>query len=149
MLGGLLFLAQVPRAGEFSVGLRSLTPGEGGTPQSRYTSCLLIATPWVWDLPIPCLCPSYLSMWLLYTLSYRKSIQLVFRWFSVMVILYFSCNFDVITWGSEFKVYQLYHLDSAPKLKILICMFIATDRYLCEIHFCVLKYSKYFRWKIF
>ena len=36
-------------------------------------------------------------MWLLlYTLSYKNSVLLDFKQFQMMVVLYLSCNFDVV-----------------------------------------------------
>lgn len=77
---------------------------QGGPPQPTYSYCLLIAIPWVWDLPGTSLC-SYLSRsaWLLYILSYKNSVQLDFRWFSVMAVLQFSGNLDVFM-GGEFRI---------------------------------------------
>lgn len=65
----------------------------GVPPQWIYLICFLIATPCVWDLPSPCLCPFYQSRHGIFISCYRNSVWLVFRWSSVMV-LYFSSNFD-------------------------------------------------------
>lgn len=44
---------------------------------------------------------------LVYILSYRISVQLNFKRFSMMFILYFSSNFDVVMGGSKHRVYLL------------------------------------------
>ena len=58
---------------------------------------------WVWGQPVSCLCPSYQSgwMWFLQFHSCQTSIQLDFWCSWVMVVLYFSCNFDVVVWRGE------------------------------------------------
>lgn len=54
---------------------------------------------------------------LLYILSYGDSVQLVFRRFSMTVVLQFSCNLDVVIGGDEHSIYLLCHLDP------LLCLF--------------------------
>lgn len=39
-----------------------------------------------------------------------------------MVVLEFSCNFDVIVGGDEYRVYLLHHLDQKSSFVILIKM---------------------------
>ena len=53
-------------------------------------------------------------MWLLYILSYRRSVQLVHKGFSVVVVLHLSCNFDMVVEGGEHSIYLLRHLDWNP-----------------------------------
>lgn len=55
--------------------------------------------------PVPVL------VWLLlYIHSYRTSVQLVFRAFSVTAALWFGCNFDVVVGGGEHSVHRLCRL---------------------------------------
>ena len=63
----------------------------------RYPTQIFSHHTWIWDQPFPHLCPSYQSgwMWFLLFCSCQTSIQLDFWWFWVMVVLYFSYNFDV------------------------------------------------------
>ena len=39
------------------------------------------------------------------------SVQLVFRWFSRMIVLKFSCNSDALTEGGEHSLHLHHHLD--------------------------------------
>ena len=58
-----------------------------------------------------CFASPLLSIWLpLYILCYNSSIQLVSRWFSKEIVLYFSCNFDVVGHGRR----QMQHLPTLP-----------------------------------
>ena len=68
-----------------------------GTPRSPDIPPKFLST-WVWDQPVPHLCPSYESgrMWFLQFCSCQTSIQLNFWCSWVMAVLYFSCNFDVV-----------------------------------------------------
>lgn len=70
---------------------------------------------------------------LLYILSYRNSIQLVSRWFS-MFFLYFSCNFDVSVGGSEHSVYLLrnFHQKSSDTFRIDIFLILGSFS-LCSV----------------
>ena len=52
------------------------------------------------------------STWLL--LSYKSSVQPVYRQFSMMVVVPFSCNFDVVMGGGEYSVFLFHHLDRKP-----------------------------------
>ena len=54
------------------------------------------------------------SVWLLYILRYRTSVQLVCRWLSRLIVLWFSCTFDVVMGGGECSVHLLCHLDQIP-----------------------------------
>ena len=93
-LWGLIFLVLEPVVGRPDVGLGLLT---------HMWVRIFIHHMWMWDQPIPHLHPSYQSgwMWFLYFHSCQTSIQLNFWRFWVMV-LYFSCNFDVVVQGAVF-----------------------------------------------
>ena len=52
---------------------------------------------------------------LAYILSYRNFVQLVFKWFSVVIVLQLSCSVDEIMEGGELRVYLLWPLDSASQ----------------------------------
>lgn len=84
------------KIGELSVWLGPLT--------SRGTSAAKISLPILKNWHAVSIGPVYsaslplvpvLKLLLLYVLGYRTCVQLVFRWFSVVVALLFSCNFDV------------------------------------------------------
>ena len=77
------------------MGLGLLVPG---------ISLLIFIHPmWVRNQPILCLFLSYQSGWMWF---FKNSIivrlhELDFCWFRVMVVLHFSCNFDVVVGGGE------------------------------------------------
>lgn len=52
-----------------------------------------------------------ISTWLLYILRYGSLFQLVFRWFSKLTVVSFSCNFGMVMGGGEHSVDLLCHLD--------------------------------------
>ena len=52
------------------------------------------------------------STWLL--LSYKSSVQPVYRQFSMMVVVPFSCNFDVVMGGGEHSIDLLCPLNWKP-----------------------------------
>ena len=67
-----------------------------------------------------------LSTWfLLYILTHKNSVQIVFRYFSKMVILKFSCNFDVVMGGSKHSVYLLSHLEWKSLVSLLLTCFVS------------------------
>ena len=88
----------------------------GGTNATEKSLLIFNCHKKVWDQPIF----AYLSllpvfMWyFLYILSYIPSVQLDFRWFLMVVVLYFNCNFDVGVKGSAHHVYLHCHLDCNP-----------------------------------
>lgn len=89
MLWGLLFLAQVPWAGELGVGPG--TPCSTGGTSTAKTPVSFINGHSVGVRPDQSVSLPLLAvlMWdLLYILGYNISIRLVFRWFSVIVALY-------------------------------------------------------------
>lgn len=54
-------------------------------------------------------------MWLLlFVLGYRTFVQVDLRPFSMMIVLWFSYNFDTVVEGGEHSVYLLCHLDWQP-----------------------------------
>lgn len=88
MLWGLLFPIQVRQSGDPNVGVRHLAP-QGGPPW-LYSFHLDGCLPGVVGLDWPHLCPSYLSQYGFFFISYccRKSVLLVFRPFSEIAVLY-------------------------------------------------------------
>lgn len=62
----------------------------------------------------------------LYLFSYRTSIQLVFRWFSRLIVLLLSCNFNVVMVEGKHDIYLLCHLAQKPKI---LNVFIFWPRY--------------------
>ena len=54
--------------------------------------------------------------WLLYVLSYRSSVHLVFKWLSRVVVFSFICTFDVIVGRGKQSIYLVCHLDQKPLL---------------------------------
>lgn len=51
------------------------------------------------------------SRWLLlYNLSYKISVYLVFGWLSRLIVLYFSCKFNAVIGGGEHSIHLLHHL---------------------------------------
>lgn len=60
--------------------------------------------------------PTSLKMALLYVLSCRIPVQLHIRQFSVMmIIMWFSCNFETVMRGDKHSIYLNHHLDQKPK----------------------------------
>ena len=77
---------------------------KSGTPPSQdIPPEFLSTTLWVTGHLVPCLCLSYQSgwMWFLQFRSCQTSVQLDFWCSWVMVVLYLSCNFDVVVWRGE------------------------------------------------
>lgn len=67
-----------------------------------------------------------LTWLLLYNLSYRTC--LVFRWLSKLIVLLFTCNFDVFMRVSKCSIYLLYHLAiHSPLLPIWLMLFLICD----------------------
>ena len=82
-LWGLLFLAQKHWDGETRA-------GAPGSSQAKIPLLIFNRHLWVWDQFVS-------HLWLLlYVLSYRTSVQLGLRPSSVMVVLWFHCNLDVL-----------------------------------------------------
>lgn len=107
----LLFSAQVPWAGEPGVGLTPLA-SHGGPPQISVLilNCCTMGvgpdqTTSLYLLP---------SMWFLYIFSYKESVQLNFRWFSAVAVLYLVVILMFVG-GGEIKIYLLHHLDPIPQ----------------------------------
>ena len=73
-----------------------------GTPCSRDIPPEFLST-WAWGHPVPCLRPSYQSgwMWFLQSCSCQTSIQLDCWCSWVIVVLCFSCNFDMVVQRGE------------------------------------------------
>lgn len=60
-------------------------------------------------------------LWLLlYILSDKISVQLVFSWFLMITVPWFSCNFDVAVGGGQDSVYLLCHLDQESAVYISV-----------------------------
>ena len=73
--------------------------------------------------------PLLVLTWLLYILSYRISVQLDFRRFLIMVILWLSWNSDVVVGGCECYVYLSTILtQNCPSLMHSYLRFLKCDR---------------------
>ena len=59
--------------------------------------------------------------WLLYVLIYKIFVQLVFRWFSMMLVLWFNCNFGVVLGRGEHSIYLFHHLDCKSQSLVFCC----------------------------
>ena len=97
-LWGFIFLAWNPGLGALVWCWDSSLP--------RYPSWIFIHHTWLWDQPILHLHnsapPTSLGGCGLFNFySCRTSIHLNFWWFWVMVVLQFSCNFEVVVWAGE------------------------------------------------
>lgn len=92
-----------------------------GTPLFSWeTSAAKIPLPifnnhmWVWDHFFPCLFHFYQYLHGFFYMSLvinRTSVQLEFRWFSIIAVPQFSCNFGVVIEGDEHSIYLLHQFD--------------------------------------
>lgn len=96
------------------MGLRSLTPlAGGGNPADETALPIFNDHTRVWDQPVTYLCPSYQSGWLLlHPLVERLQFTLIVL--SIMVVLWISCNFDIVVKEGKHSVYLQCHLGSHP-----------------------------------
>ena len=83
----------------------------GKTLKAKLSLWIFNLRRWILDQAVLHLNPSYQMWLLLYILSYRTSVQLDFRQFSVVVVVKFTCNTDVVVASSEYCVYLHHHLD--------------------------------------
>lgn len=96
--------------------VRDWHPGARALGSSGRTSEAQLSLPFLyhhrgWGRPLHISGPVPVLVWLLlYIHSYRTSVQLVFRAFSVTAALWFGCNFDVVVGGGEHSVHRLCRL---------------------------------------